>query len=60
MTLRNYMTLLAHKIFHHLSVHRYLVWIIDNRKLNKKINKIHGGALRIVYGVMGAITHILE
>ena len=56
MTLRNYMTLLAHKLFHHLSVYCYLVWIIDNRKLNKKINNIHGGALRIVHGVMGAIT----
>ena len=27
-----------------------LVWIIHNRKLNKKINKVHERALRIVYG----------
>ena len=27
-----------------------LVWMIHNRKLNKKINKVHERALRIVYG----------
>ena len=27
-----------------------LVWIIHNRKLNKKISQIHERALRIVYG----------
>ena len=27
-----------------------LVWMIHNRKLNKKINKIHETAFRIVYG----------
>ena len=27
-----------------------LVWMIDNRKLNKKTSKIHERALRIVYG----------
>ena len=27
-----------------------LVWMIYNRKLNKKINKFHERALRIVYG----------
>ena len=27
-----------------------LVWIIHNKKLNKKINKLHERALRIVYG----------
>ena len=27
-----------------------LVWMIHNRKLNKKINKVHERTLRIVYG----------
>ena len=27
-----------------------LVWMIHNTKLNKKINKVHERALRIVYG----------
>ena len=28
----------------------HLVWIIHDRKLNKKINEVHERALRIVYG----------